>query len=116
MWPEDQRIQDLAKTPDGERLIAADVSQTLHVYNFRTYEKEYSLFLYSSASSVTISSDSQQMLVTLAEGLIQLIHIKTAKIVRRFRGHKQKGGYVIRTIFGGRDENLVISGSEGNVK
>jgi WD repeat-containing protein 26 len=50
--------------------------------------------------------------VNLAEGQINLIDIETSSVIRRFRGQKQ-GQYVIRSAFGGAEENFVISGSEG---
>lgn len=61
---------------------------------------------------VSISKDSRYMLVNMADGEVQLIEIETAEITRRFLGQKQRE-YVIRSSFGGADENLVISGSEG---
>ena len=52
------------------------------------------------------------MLINMADGEVQLIEIETAEITRRFLGQKQRE-YVIRSSFGGADENLIISGSEG---
>lgn len=112
MWPGGYRVQDLAITPDGRRLIAAEVEPKLHVYNFHTREEEYCLSLSSKPTSVTVSADSRQMLVNLAEGQIQLVDIETTEIIRRYRGHKQ-GQFIIRSIFGGAAENFVVSGSEG---
>ncbi|KAJ9283666.1 hypothetical protein DTO021C3_8737 [Paecilomyces variotii] len=110
-WPGAFRVQDCAITPDGRRLIAADVDKRVHVYNFSTHEEEYCLSLKSKPTSVTVSHDSRYMLVNLAEGQIQLIDIETTDVIRRFRGQKQ-GEYVIRSTFGGAAENFVVSGSE----
>lgn len=52
------------------------------------------------------------MLINMADNEVQLIDIETAEIVKRFLGQKQ-GAFVIRSSFGGADENLIISGSEG---
>ncbi|KAK4690587.1 vacuolar protein sorting-associated protein 1, partial [Lecanoromycetidae sp. Uapishka_2] len=49
----------------------------------------------------------------MADDEVQLIDIETAEIVRRFLGQKQRS-CVIRSCFGGADENLIISGSEEN--
>ena len=61
---------------------------------------------------LSLSRDSRYMLVNMADNEVQLIDIETAEIVRRFLGQKQDT-YVIRSSFGGADENLIISGSEG---
>ncbi|KAL1870647.1 hypothetical protein Plec18167_007411 [Paecilomyces lecythidis] len=111
MWPGAFRVQDCAITPDGRRLIAADVDKRVHVYNFSTHEEEYCLSLKSKPTSVTVSHDSKHMLVNLAEGQIQLIDIETTEVIRRFTGQKQ-GEFVIRSTFGGAAENFVVSGSE----
>ena len=52
------------------------------------------------------------MLVNMADSEVQLIDIETAEIVHRFLGQRQ-GEHIIRSCFGGADQNLVISGSEG---
>ncbi|GMG16886.1 unnamed protein product [Aspergillus oryzae] len=112
MWQGDFRVQDCAITPDGRRLIAADVEEKIHVYDFLTHEEEYCLALKSKPTSVAVSKDSRHMLVNLSEGQIQLIDIDTTDVIRRFQGQKQ-GSFVIRSAFGGAAENFVVSGSEG---
>ncbi|KAE8349677.1 WD40-repeat-containing domain protein [Aspergillus coremiiformis] len=111
MWQGGFRVVDCAITPDGRRLIAADVEEKIHVYNFTTHEEEYCLALKSKPTSVAVSRDSRQMLVNLAEGQIQLIDIDTTDVIRSFEGQKQ-GSFVIRSTFGGAAENFVVSGSE----
>lgn len=61
---------------------------------------------------ISISRDSRYMLINMAENEVQLIDIETADLVRRFLGQKQSE-FIIRSAFGGADENLIISGSEG---
>ena len=61
---------------------------------------------------ISISRDSRHMLVNMAENEVQLIDIETADVVRRFLGQRQSE-FIIRSAFGGADENLIISGSEG---
>ena len=61
---------------------------------------------------ISISRDSRYMLVNMAENEVQLIDIETADVVRRFLGQRQSE-FIIRSAFGGADENLIISGSEG---
>lgn len=70
------------------------------------------MMLRSKLTSINISRDSRFILVNLTDNELQLIDIGTAKIVQRFLGQKQ-GAYMIKSTFGGADENLVISGSQG---
>ena len=111
-WPSNYRINALAVSPDGARLVTLSDEPQIHVYNLHTREEEYSLRLKASLTSVTITRDSKYMLVNMADSELQLIDINTAEIFQRFLGQKQ-GDFVIRSTFGGADENLVISGSEG---
>lgn len=118
IWPAGPPIQDVAITLDGRQLIAAAVEEQLLVYNLYTHEQVYCLPLYSKPMSVTVSSDSRYMLVNSSKGLIQVLYIDPTEVVRCFccfRGHKIES-FVIRSTFGGIDENLVMSGSEGKVK
>ncbi|KAJ5981459.1 hypothetical protein N7499_001532 [Penicillium canescens] len=110
-WKGGFRVQDCAISADGRRLVAADTEAKIHVYNFMTYEEEYSLPLPSKPTSVAISQDSLHVLINLAEGEIQLVNMETTALVRQFRGQKQ-GEFVIRSTFGGAAENFIVSGSE----
>ncbi|KAG0155604.1 hypothetical protein PDIDSM_2776 [Penicillium digitatum] len=110
-WKGGFRVQDCAISPDGRRLVAADTVSKVHVYNMLTYEEDYCLPLPSNVTSVSISKDSRHVLLSLAEGEIQLVDMETAAVVRQFKGQKQ-GEFVIRSTFGGAAENFVVSGSE----
>ena len=111
-WTANYRVQDLAISPDGQRLVVIAVEKQLTVYNLKTYEEEYSLRLKTDLTCINIGRDSKQMLVNMSDNELQLIDINSAEIIQRFMGQKQ-GKYVIRSSFGGADENLIISGSEG---
>ena len=82
------------------------------MYNFVTREEQYSIFMKSDMTSLSISRDSRYMLINMTSNEVHLIDIETADIVRKFVGQKQ-GSFIIRSAFGGADENLIISGSEG---
>jgi WD repeat-containing protein 26 len=113
-WTNNYRVNALAISPDGQRLVTLSDEPQIHVYNLQTREEEYSMRLKSLLTCVTISRDSKYMLVNMANNELQLIDINSAEIVQRFLGQKQNDFY-IRSTFGGADENLVISGSEGRV-
>ena len=107
------RIYDLAITPDGRRLIAICAEKMVHVYNFQTRELEYECNLGSELTSVAVSKDSKYMIINMASlQEVHLYEIETTSLIQRFVGQKQ-GEFVIRSCFGGADENLVLSGSEG---
>lgn len=110
-WQTDYRIQDCAISPDGQRLVTISSERHIFVYNYVSREQIYCLILKTKMTCVSISQDSKYMLINMADGEVQLIEIETAEIVRRFLGQKQRQ-FVIRSSFGGADENLIISGSE----
>lgn len=111
-WNRPHRVQDLAVSPDGNRLVAMDASHHLHVYNFVTRELEYEMDLKVKLTSINISQDSRYMLVSKIDGEARMMDIETRETIKIFTG--QKGGeFVIRSSFGGANESFVISGSEG---
>ena len=113
-WRIEYRVQDCAITPDGRRMIVISVEQQISVYDFYTREEEYSIMMKCKMTSVSISRDSRYMLINMATDEVHLIEIETAEICRRFLGQKQDM-FIIRSCFGGADENLIISGSAGSL-
>lgn len=112
-WSINYRVQDCAISPDGKRLVVISSECQIVVYHYETREEEYSILLKSRMTCINVSRDSRYMLINMANSEVQLIEIETAEIVRRFLG-QQQGEFVIRSCFGGADQNLVISGSEGD--
>jgi WD repeat-containing protein 26 len=106
------RVNDLAVSPDGSRLVVILESRIL-VYDFTSYEKLCEWHLDDlKLTSVTISQDSRHMLISMNKDMIKLMEIDTGELVQRFEGQVQQQ-YIIRSSFGGADENFVVSGSEG---
>jgi WD40 repeat protein len=112
-WKEDKmRVYDLSLSPDGQRLVVLLVSSIV-VYDFVTREKlkEWA-FDDVKMTSVNISADSKLMLVSMNENKIHLMDIETGDVLHNFKG-QQQSEYMIRSAFGGANENFVVSGSEG---
>ena len=95
-------------------MVVISIDQQISVYDFWTRQEEYSILMKQKMTSVSISRDSKYMLINMANDEVHLIEIETAEICRRFLGQKQEG-FVIRSCFGGADENLIISGSAGSI-
>lgn len=112
-WKREHRIQDLAVSPDGHRLVAADHSNHVHVYNFVTRELEYEINLKKDLGSVSISQDSRLLLVNKTDGEAQMLDIETRETIRTFSTGKRVGKFIIRSSYGGANESFVITGSEG---
>lgn len=98
---------------DGRWLVAMDDQNRLQVYNLATREFEYKIELNVRLTSVAISHDSRHLLVNQQSSVAQLIDLFTREPVQSYTGHQCGDGYVIRSTFGGADENFVASGSDG---
>lgn len=106
------RTNDLAISPNGQRLVIVSDSSIV-VFDFTSYEKIFEWQVDDvKLTSVTISQDSRHMLVSMNHDSIQLMEINSGNVIQRFEGHQQKQ-FIIRSTFGGADENFVVSGSEG---
>jgi len=106
------RANDLAVSPDGQRLVVTTESSIV-VFDFVSYEKIAEFQLDDvKLTSVSISQDSRHMLVSMSPDQIKLMEIDTGDVIQRFEAHIQKQ-FIIRSAFGGADENFVVSGSEG---
>lgn len=106
------RANDLAISPDGRRMVVVSES-SISVFDFTTYEKLYEWPVDDmKLTSVTISQDSRHMLVSMNHNRIELMEIDSGEIIKTFDGHRQKQ-FIIRSAFGGADQNFIVSGSEG---
>lgn len=112
-WKDEKlRVYDLALSANGQRLVILAETRIL-VYDFLTKEKigDYA-YEDCKMTSVAISKDSNYMLVGMNENRLKLMLIDTGETVQNFSGHKQTE-FMIRSAFGGANENFVVSGSEG---
>ncbi|KAF2703024.1 WD repeat-containing protein-like protein [Pleomassaria siparia CBS 279.74] len=105
------RVNDLAISPDGRRLIEL-VDKRILVYDLASYERLREFYIdEDKCTSVTISKDSERMLVSMNKSMIKLMEIDTGETLQAYDGRKQEE-FIIRSSFGGADENFVVSGSE----
>lgn len=105
------RPYDISLSPDGRRLVVL-LKKHIVVYDFVTREKlsEWP-FEDVQMTSVSISADSRTLLVSMNENKIHLMDIDSGDILQSLDGAKQTKN-MIRSAFGGANENFVISGSE----
>jgi WD40 repeat protein len=114
-WTTKHRVEDIAISPDGQWLVGMAYGNRLLVYNYMTRDLEDELCLDARPSSISISQDSQFLLVNKEDGEAQLIHLSSGEKPVRYTGHTG-GLYQIRSAFGGANESYVLSGSEdGNI-
>lgn len=118
------RVLSMAVTPNGKLLIAIGHDESITFYNLvarvRVVRVEAGHML-----SITVSKDSRYALVNLTTDEIHLWDLETLRIVRKYYGQPEKivknclgqlEKFVLRSCFGGPEENLVLCGSEdGNI-
>jgi WD repeat-containing protein 26 len=112
-WSRSHRIQDLAVSPDGNRLIAMENDSHVHIYNFVTRELEYEINLKARLGSVAVSQNSQHLLVNKNDGEARMFDLDNRETIRVFNTGDRQGEFIIRGTFGGANESFVITGSEG---
>ncbi|KAG9234671.1 WD domain-containing protein [Amylocarpus encephaloides] len=111
-WGRSHRIQDLAVSPNGHRLVAMDNEKHIHVYNFVTRELEYEMDMEAQLCSVSISQDNRYLLVNKKNGQATLLDLDTRESLKYFQSADRGEEFVIRACFGGANEGFVITGSE----
>jgi WD40 repeat protein len=112
-WGQSHRIQDLALSPDGNRLIAMEDQDHVYIYNFLTRELEYEINLKVKLASVAVSQNSRHLLVNKNDGESRMFDLDNRETVRVFNSGDRQARFIIRAGFGGANESFVITGSEG---
>jgi len=103
---------DLAITPDGSKMIAICNEKKLHVYNINDdFREALSFQMDKNMTSIVASNDSKYVLINSMAQEVHLWDIEKFHLVRKFVGQTQEK-FMIRSCFGGPDQNFVLSGSE----
>ncbi|KAF2197381.1 WD repeat-containing protein-like protein [Delitschia confertaspora ATCC 74209] len=113
-WKRDNmRVNDLAISPDGSYLAVALNKPIILIYDFATREliNEIKYPEIKGITSVSISQDSQHMLVSMVPDKLVLFKIDTGEPVQEYEGEVLKN-FVVRSTFGGANDGFVVSGSE----
>ncbi|OLL24911.1 putative WD repeat-containing protein, partial [Neolecta irregularis DAH-3] len=105
------RIYDLTISNDGEYLVSICTEKKLHVYHVPSQQFISDAQLQGEPTCVTFAEDSQHVLINTSAKEVQMWYIPEPRLVRKFVGQDQ-GKYVIRSCFGGPNQNLILSGSE----
>lgn len=106
------RVNDCSISADGSRLGAITSDNRVVVYDFQSRAKIAEWRMEDKLTCVTLSHDGKTVLVSMNEGKLVLLDSTTGETVQQYTGLKQSE-FVIRSAFGGANENFVISGSEG---
>eukprot|EP01027_Heterolobosea_sp_BB2_P016909 GEZU01024000.1.p1 GENE.GEZU01024000.1~~GEZU01024000.1.p1 ORF type:complete len:275 (+),score=80.79 GEZU01024000.1:259-1083(+) len=121
-WKAPMRIQDLALSSDGKRLVVISPSdRKVLIYDPDTAPQQQqpgpikTLAEYDNTTSISLSPCGRYLLVSLsrddAKGCIRLWDLDKGRVLREYSGHTS-GKYVVRSAFGSVDNSLVVSGSE----
>ncbi|CAN6822026.1 unnamed protein product [Brassica oleracea] len=109
-----QKISDVAMTSDGKWIVSVGREQNEISLFDRVTRGETVIQVEGMVTSFSLSRDDKYLLVNL---ITQEIHVwmidgrREPRRVYKFSGHK-RSRFVIRSCFGGYDENFIASGSE----
>jgi WD40 repeat protein len=111
------RISDCAIDSTGMILAASTLGNHICVYSLdpaENYRKLDDWPMEDKLTSLNFAHDGD-LLVSMNDGRIFTMDVTTGEILSRYEGAIQKE-YVVRSSFGGANENFVISGSEGQLE
>eukprot|EP00123_Amoebidium_parasiticum_P009863 comp19753_c0_seq1/m.23599 comp19753_c0_seq1/g.23599 ORF comp19753_c0_seq1/g.23599 comp19753_c0_seq1/m.23599 type:complete len:567 (-) comp19753_c0_seq1:281-1981(-) len=104
------RINDMAITSDGERMVAICHEKKIRIYDLDGKHESF-ISETDSITSLSLSSDDRYIIVNISAEEIHLWDLAKQRLVMKYYGQKQ-GKYVIRSCFGGTNDTFVASGSE----
>ncbi|KAF5119067.1 hypothetical protein DV454_000169 [Geotrichum candidum] len=107
------RVLSMAVTPDGKKMVALCSEKSLHVFDLQTREKIKEFKIDLPLLSVSVSKDSRYALINTQPEEIQLWDLERYQVVRKYICEAPATD-VMRSCFGGPDENIVMSSSQSN--
>jgi len=118
-WELPCRVQDVAATHDGSRLLVVDSDRNLKVLDVKSRRELPALPESDAVTSVCASRLRDELLVNVAQQVsalqqgptVRLWDLSSRRIAQRYLGHCQ-GRFVVRSCFAGPQEEMVVSGSE----
>lgn len=118
-WELSCRIQDLASTKDGSKLLVVDSDKGVKVFDVQSRNAMISLPESDAVTSICVSRLRDELLVNVAQHVsalqegpaIRLWDLSSRRVLQRYLGHFQSR-FVVRSCFAGDREEMVVSGSE----
>ncbi|CAK8987642.1 Persulfide dioxygenase ETHE1 homolog [Durusdinium trenchii] len=118
-WELSCRIQDLAVTKDGSRLLVVDSEKSVKVFDLQSRNALVALPESDAVTSICVSRLRDELLVNVAQHVsalsegpaIRLWDLSNRRVLQRYLGHFQSR-FVVRSCFAGDREEMVVSGSE----
>lgn len=109
--PNSFRITDCTVSPDGAQMAVTTIDNQIMMYDLRTKDKIAEWMMEDKLTSINFGIHGTQLLVNMHDGKVLALDASTGGIIMQYEGTKQ-AEFVIRSVFGGANENFVISGSE----
>jgi WD40 repeat protein len=116
------RIYDLKCTPDGRSFATIDTAGQLSVFDLQSLSMVHSLHIQDGElTSLAISADSQRLLVhckppdtkgELRKARLMEYSIPDCDLVHTFVNGPIQSQFIVRSGYGGNEEQFVLSGSE----
>lgn len=107
------RTEALALSRDSRKLARMTDIDVIHIFDVGTRRMLSQIEMASRPTSVSMSWDSEHMLVKTLEGKVHLLHIDTQTFVKAYEGPPAGMEYITRAVFGGPRDEFVLSAAEG---